>query len=645
MIQMIFSVKFQSQLQRTRPYLYDSLKKSIVASVDGSGGRIRRCFHSIIADFNENEIGFWIDILTVLGNGYQAIEKNKRELFGYLCVLSENMDDSAVSLLMKTLPSQVQASGIWCSSHVRAALGSFAEFSTKDYAISVNSQMNSFSEIESIKTESYTSCKNPLLDKVSAIIEKDRIQNTVLTGAKYIGKRECLHWYCDNFEQDTVPLTIRFGKYLGGLCCFVDALSPAIRHFLTPAVDAKPGNEELFMLHEQLFRERLRVEPSKYTLRIGRRYVYLLLNAYCERALSEGKTPIVILENIQKVPYDAAQIFSDIYREAAQDRQLVLYATCSSQTIPSLFKDFFPRIINCSHDHIPVFTAGNISLSLWEIAYACYLFGKYFPPYDFLDLFCAEGKNKDTIRKILYLLYQRNIIRSIEAPNPELIAFREGVEKILGERAAYIRAMVKNRLLAWISDRKVVPCYNLLEALHSFGLDISDSLALEAIRSDLMNDAFKSIENSIIDGSFYAVVGNERAAALQYCFRSLKALLFGSGEFIKESARNLKREDSPTPLYKSQILIIDAAFKMALRDISGALAAAKEAMMIIQGSKEKKEIAQVYRLFALVHLSRKELPDAVEYLSFSVEEAEAHKDSSELAVSLYYAATAHFLLG
>jgi tetratricopeptide (TPR) repeat protein len=35
----------------------------------------------------------------------------------------------------------------------------------------------------------------------------------------------------------------------------------------------------------------------------------------------------------------------------------------------------------------------------------------------------------------------------------------------------------------------------------------------------------------------------------------------------------------------------------------------------------------------------------VEYLSFSVEEAEAHKDSSELAVSLYYAATAHFLLG
>ncbi|MDR3301397.1 MAG: hypothetical protein LBT01_02540 [Spirochaetaceae bacterium] len=627
MVQLIFYIRFPSQLRRVRPALFDSFENTISRSIEVSGGKIRHSFHSIVADFDANAIGFWIDILTMLESINATVEKKKHEFFGCLCVLSENVDDDFIPLLFRTLPAEAKASGIWCSPGVRDRLQSFANFTGEYISLSVESSSDTFSEIERIKLSGAA-------------------DNTPAQAKRAV--------------PDSTTLTIRFGSGASALCCFIDAFTPAIHELLAdagikttrPTLSKAKGepaysgiNEELLALHQQLFKDRLRSESTPWLLRLGRRFFFLLLNSYCHARAAKGRKPIIILEDMQKADANLSRIFVDVYTDIAKDSPPPLYALCSSENIPSEFKGISPYMIFRPPEPMPSFSAYNADLSLWELAQTCYLFGKYFPPSSFIELFSAEGKNRDVAQKALALLLDNNIIRSIDYPVPALPGFTEGVEQALGERSVYIRSMVRKRLLSWVGEGKINPCYNLLEALHSLGAVISDSLVLEALKSDLVNGAFRDIELAISEGRFNHVVGEGRAPALSYCWVTLKALLFGSEEHIMEVFKITEKIDSDIPLYKSSILTIEAIFSMMTRNVEGALGAIKKSIMILQKTKEKKEIAQVYRVFSLVNLSKKELSDTLEYIAFAVEEAEHSKNYEELAISAYYAAAVHFIFG
>jgi tetratricopeptide (TPR) repeat protein len=63
------------------------------------------------------------------------------------------------------------------------------------------------------------------------------------------------------------------------------------------------------------------------------------------------------------------------------------------------------------------------------------------------------------------------------------------------------------------------------------------------------------------------------------------------------------------------------------------------------GQKQRRGITRVYRLFALVNLARHQMDDAIDYISFAVENAERLEQWYDLAVAGYYAAIIQLLFG
>ncbi|MDR0662798.1 MAG: hypothetical protein LBF80_01795 [Spirochaetaceae bacterium] len=131
MIQLTFFLKYQSQLKRIRPGIYDKLKQKIIDSIKLYGGKVKLERHAITALFNEESIGFWIDILLIIETLQKILGAVKNELYGHICVLSEIIDDELderIEDILNTIPFVKITSGIWCTQFVKKNLDSFFEF-------------------------------------------------------------------------------------------------------------------------------------------------------------------------------------------------------------------------------------------------------------------------------------------------------------------------------------------------------------------------------------------------------------------------------------------------------------------------------------------------------------------------------------
>ena len=210
MIQIIFSIKFQSQLRRTRPAVFESLEKTIVSSARLSGGNTRSAFRCIIADFDETAMGFWIDILSCIESVHKAVRMAANDLYGYICVINQFDDDDTIPFVLRAMPSDGKTSGIWCSDTIRAALEHFANFGQNRTEVEFESDVEHFTEIETIKPAAADSIENALYAKVAGLLEQDPQKRTVLLGKPYIGKRESLRRYCENRGQTMPPLSVSF---------------------------------------------------------------------------------------------------------------------------------------------------------------------------------------------------------------------------------------------------------------------------------------------------------------------------------------------------------------------------------------------------------------------------------------------------
>jgi tetratricopeptide (TPR) repeat protein len=623
--------------------IYEALEKTIISSAQAAGGTTRHTFHCIVADFNETAMGFWIDILSCIEAVNRAIHKIANELYGYICVISTFNDDDEIPTVLRAIPPDGKTSGIWCSPSAQSALEYFAFFGVNRKEVFLNNETEQYTELEVIRLENRAEKTVSTYDKVRTELAVNPLCHALVVGHEYTGKRESLRRFCEEYMGDAIPLRIRFGAGGRGISGIVDAWSIALREFCNRQNISL--SDEMLFLEESLARERLRTEYSKYTLQKARQFFNLLLSGYCEAAEHTAMHAVVILENIQYADANTREIILETLEEKSKQYKIALYGTCSSPHIPVEFIPVFTTIIDCTEETPLLFAQADISPSLWETAYACKLFYRYFPPDTFVSLFEEQGKTRQIINRTMELLIQNKIIRSRENPEPALTGFVEGVEELLGERCAYIRSLVKNTLLSRLAAGKIAACYQLLEALHELGGGISDELALEALRSDIINGTYSAIEEAIANNSFSKVVGEERAPALYYCYKTLGCLLFSNADEIREIFRTLLPENSSVNIYKSQILTIEASYKMGLHDTASALSAIKESMVISQNSGKRPKIAQVYRIFSLINLSKRELSDALDYLSFAIDDAEKSKDQEELTVSAYYAANAHFIYG
>ncbi|MDR2659081.1 MAG: hypothetical protein LBC27_03715 [Spirochaetaceae bacterium] len=644
MIQMTFFLKYQSQIRRIRPAIYNKLERSIVNSIKLYGGSIKNEYHTIVAFFNEESFGFWLDILSIIENLMKLLNELKPELYGHICVFSEVMDYEQTPLLLNSLPSVKIVSGIWCTHSIQKNLNFFFEFK-EAYKTNGGFPLNKkISELKNTKKLDGVKKQYPIKQAIKQFFNDNNVAgDIVLIGKDFIGKRNYLHWFCANPSEGIIPLTIRFGSWGRTLNCFSDALSPELRKFIELKNVRIP--KEADALYETLFTERLRTEYSKYSLQKAKRFFQLLLETY-NSAVSDCKgSGIIILENIQNADSDMRQIVVD-YQPYYKKNNMVVYATCNFSELPAPWKNMFSSVINCfSAEKTPIFQHNIVSQSLWEIAYACAVLGRYFPAFMFADLFLEEGKNPAAIDRSLDLLLKYGIIRSKQDPDIEIIGFIQGVENLLGRRITYIRGMVIRLLISWASNGKIKPCFSLLEAIHSLGGEVSPLLALESIRQDVINGTYHAVENALKENYFDSICGAERSPALYYIYKTLKSLIYGNEAEIRDTFSSLEIPATEISNYKAQILTINAFYKIGIHDPSTAFREMKESLVICQSNNDRYGIAQVYRLFAFINLSKNELSGAIDYLSFAIEDSKRSGNYSELALVSYYAAGCHFIFG
>ncbi|MDR2445472.1 MAG: hypothetical protein LBD44_06015 [Spirochaetaceae bacterium] len=642
MIQITFSIKYQSQLRRIRPDIYKKFEYSIINSIRLHGGNVKYEYNIITALFNEESFGFWLDILSIIERLTSILDTVKHELYGYICIISELVDIDRINEILNVLPSVRTRTGIWCTQSIQKNIESFIEFN-EPYGKTPLLPGN-IAELKSIKLLEGIRNKYPIREFMTNLFDTYNIQcNRILIGKDFIGKRDFIQWYCRNFGNFSIPLTIRFGVWGFALNCFSDALSPDMRQFFESKNISLP--KETDTLSEALSAERIRSEYSGYSLQKAKVFFQILLEAYNAAVSAEQKSGIIILENIQNADSNMRQLILD-FMPYYEKNSITVYASCNSEELPKEWMALFSSVINCMKpEFTPVFQPVSVNISLLEIVYACTILRRYFPPFMFSNLFLEEGKNPATTERSLDLLLKYGLIRSKYDPECEISGFFDEIENSLGDRASYIRSMSARLLLSCTSKGKIKPCFNLLKVLYSLGGEISPLLALEAIRQDIINNTCRDIETALEEKCFDKICGENCSPALYYIYKTSKSLLYGNETEIRDTFTGLHVPETEISNYKAQILAINAFYKMGTHDSSTAFEEMKESMFICQNSQYKYGMAQIYRAFAFIYLLKNELNVAIDYISFAIEVSERNGNDVELALVSYYAAGCHFVFG
>jgi tetratricopeptide (TPR) repeat protein len=664
MIRILFSLRFQAQLRRTRPVLYKSIEDSITEAIKASGGAPAFERRYIAASFDEKIIGFWIDILSMVETIGKTMEDAASELYGYIVVLGRNPEDETMQHLRLISSGE---GGIWCDPQVRKALSSYGSFENPLAGEKINPAVKGYARLTSthifpeggeggeIRTEKCF----PYREKIQRILGQGENRNALLMGPRFIGKREGLRRYCASLLGEIPPLVVTFGSGGGGISCFSDAFTRPLRSFLALHT-GKEVMKELDELETLISRDRFRKQHSGYLLSKVNRFLHLLGETYGAAVRQARQTPILILENIHEAETGAAQAFTGWYKAVSGDSGILVYGTCSDvfrldaairspqgnpRLVPEPWARIFPRILQFPSDDFAPPPPPTLSADLYEIAYTFALFRRYFPASQFSVLFPEAGINPRMMARTADFFFREGLIDFREDPLPRIANFIPRAEEFLGGRKDYIRSIVLERILAWVDERRFTPCFNALKILLELGGRGSDSLILDSLMGDIINGTYRGIDEVTGAGMFETLVGENRAPLLRYIAATGKALLHGTEEDIRIAFLAVPPESEAFPLYKARILIGITGYYLSIQNGPSALKSVKEAMMLSQSLEKGKGLVQVYRLFSLVNVSQQRLGDALEYFNFAIEHAESVGAQDELALAAYYAAGTHFLFG
>ncbi|MDR0879073.1 MAG: hypothetical protein LBN21_13585 [Treponema sp.] len=666
MMQTLFFLRYKPQLRRTRPELIADLDRTVIDAIEDAGGTLTGEKRYISAVFDENALGFWLNILILSEKLMKKLEAVTPDLYGYTLLVSCGTQGSAEAVC-RIFSAGPEGGGIFLDPAAKKGLAPYAVFETP------KSRNGERPRRKKIDTGSFVRIKElnsfsadpeiifPLRETILRALRQGKersSKNAVLFGNEFIGKRDGLYQFCKEIAGETPPLIIRFGS--GGLTSLIDAWSPQI--------EALSGGGEIRTLWEQLFRERLRDENAPYMLRQCRRYFTLLLETYAGSAKQRG---IIILENIQKSEADAALIFLEVYGSFPGRQELPVFGTCSREgtmdpeDVLKQWGGVFPRVIKLNTDGASPQGALTMSEDLWEIAYALVLLGKYFPAVFFRRLLLEEGGNPDMLSRAVNILSALGIVDAAGDPRPRIGNFIPRAEAILGARKENIRGMVRKRLLSWVGENKLSPCFALLEILSALGggrsgAEAGDELILTSIAQDLINGTYGRIESAIAGGALQKITGKERVGPLLYLINTMKALVHGDEDQIRAAFKEDPPDCSFSPVLRAQVLANLTAYHLGVRDVKAALDTVKEAILLSQGRNRSAKgpevkglevkglsvpvLAQSYRLFALANLSKHQVGETIDYLGFAVENAEK-TGAYELGISAYYEAASQFLFG
>jgi len=635
MMQMIFALRFQSQLRRTRPALIVGLEKSIAGAVEAYGGVVRTEPKYIGASFPGRPIGFALDMLSMLESIKQALDNVSSELYGHACILGAEIPEEHIPALVHSLASQRHGgTGIWCAPDLQEAFEPFIDFE-KSIAGGIGGCYAQICAIRGVETEKPETKDS---EKIYRYLKKGDKGNAVIVGTGHPGEREGLLCYCREASQEFPPLEIRFYPGDNAVTAFADAITPELRSVL----EKNEKFPELLRLGEVLFKERLRDELPEFIITQGKQFFSLLLGIYRLAAEKKKRKPIMVLENVQNAYPLSALIIKEIYTPLSSRERIAVYGTSTSLDGLKEWKELFPRIVKFTPEKIEEPALPDLPLPLWEIAYCCALFCRYFPASLLPQLLREEGKNPVMIEKSLELL------APVELRDPRFV---RRAEKVLKDTAAEVRAVVRNRLLAWVSEGRLKPCFRFLEALSDLGGTENSNLVLDSLSADMVNGTCRGIDEAIQKKTFAVVVGKEWEKILLSIVKIQRALndgneirkLIDQDPSLIEGLANAS--PSMPPAFEVRSYTNAASYYLGISKRGAASEAVKKAMLLAQDKNQGRGLARIYRLFSLAEFTGHRLSEAIDYFAFAMEQAEKAGDLGELGIASYYAAAAHFVFG
>ena len=690
MVQMLFFLRFRAQLRRTWPELVPRLEDVVTRAVERAGGKIAGERRLLKASFDERSLGFWLDMLILIETVTRGMDAAAADIYGYSLVLGRNLFNAGEppqtpEALCRFLAGGSRGGGVFLDRAAREGLSPYALVEepkswTRSWAAQRNAahtgrfRIGDFCRLDGLKDFSAPN-KAPvhgaapaakrdhsLRESVIRSLTGERAhaerkekahnrngrRNTLILGPAFAGKREGLYQYRAGIAGDFPPLLIRFGS--GGLNALTDAWSPPVRAMAAAgAADA----EEINRIWELLFRERLRDELSPFIIKKARRFFILLLEFYTSAARRKGRAPVIVLENIHRAEQTASDLFIGAYAGIRNMPDLLVLGTGDEPAHERLpeealkkWEKVFHRMIRPAAREVPMPRLPEMPEELWEIAYALSLFGRYFPASLFLRLFEEGGKNPAMVSRALSLLSVLGIIDTPEDCRPWMDDFAASAGAALGEHGERARALVRGRLLDWVEQKKLSPCFRFLLIIADLGggKHLDDQLILKSISSDMINGTASGLERARNNGLLETIAGPERAIAVRYIVETTRALLAGDAGAIRAAFREPPPDCAAFPVLKARMLVNCSAWHLGQRDNAAALETVKEAIILSQG-KNSLCLAQSYRLFSLVSLSKQQSGETIDYLGFAMENAEKFGDYQELGISAYYAAAAQFLFG
>jgi len=672
MVNLFFFLKFKSQLRRTRPDLIQQIDASLSNAISNAGGKITGDRFITSAVFNEDTIGFWLDIYVLIENLIKTIESS-REFYGYSLVICGRTPNTP-ELLCRFLANH---SGIFIDENAAKKMFPYAHFEKpSDWLNGVKRRKygcSSYYKISELKV-----FKNDDLDEsdickhITDIYEQEKGKNTLLLCPSNLQRSALYNFYkkINNTKElrDFPALVICFESI--GIGALVDIWSLSIR-----ALSGGQKTDEIDNLWEFLFKERVRDEVSEYVERCVRKFLILVFDFYLEAAVKKKQKPVLMLENIHLAEtntrnlllnvlseyilkkntgiVDSIELHDKKHADNKKDKQQLLILGTSDDDITQEILGKWETIFDVSRNIIDIkfnVLIPRLSYELWEIIYSISLFSRYFSPELFQRLFEEEDKNPVMITKAFSILYSLGIINSMREPRLMNNLFEEYASKVLEEKTEKIKAITRGRLISWAVKRNINPCFRLLSIITSLGgvKQIDDMLLLKSLTSDIVNKTITTIETAMKNGQFETIL-TAKAAVIRHIYKTSRALNTENEKEIDKIFTETKEENfissfTSYPVLNAQIVVNFCCYYLGKHDEKSAVEKAKESVLLGQ-SKNSYCLPQSYRLFALVCLSKQQINETIEYLGFALTNAEKIGNNHELAISAYYAAAVQFLYG
>jgi len=664
MVNLFFFLKFKSQLRRTRPDLIQKIDESLANAISNANGKITGDRFIISAVFNEDTIGFWLDIYILIENLIKSIESS-REFYGYSLVIC-NRSPNTPDLLCRFLANH---SGVFVDDNAAKKMLPYAHFEKPSEWLNGIKRRKygcgsyyKISELKVFKNEDFG--ESDICKHITDIYEQEKGKNTLVLCPSNL-QRNGLYKYYKKINNNFPALIICFESI--GIGSLVDIWSLSIR-----ALAGGKNTEEIDNLWEFLFKERVRDEVSEYVERCVRKFLFLVIDFYIEAAMKKKQKPFLLLENIHLAETNTRNLLLNVLSDflinrnagiAGQDKkytdslkkdkqQLVILGTADDEiTQEKLSK--WETVFDVSRNIIDMkfnVLIPRLSYELWEIIYSISLFSKYFSNELFQRLFEEEDKNPVMITKAFSILYSLGIIDSIKEPRLMNNLYEEYASKVLEEKTEKIKAITRGRLISWAVKRNINPCFRLLSIIASLGgvKQIDDMLLLKSLTSDIVNKTITTIETAMKNGQFETIL-TAKAAVIRHIYKTSRALNTESEKEIERIFTETKEENfisdfSSYPVLNAQIVVNFCCYYLGKHNEKEAVEKAKESVLLGQ-SKNSYCLPQSYRLFALVCLSKQQINETIEYLGFALTNAEKIGNNHELAISAYYAAAVQFLYG